>query len=184
MRAGAAEPATFKDFPWRISYRTSTLKPDGTSVDILHDFYIPALQRAVSYDRVAGFFRSTSLAAAAQGFSAFVGREGKARFVVGADLDPSDVLAILEGGQERLEAALNKELGEPSRWPENVVNGVQLLGWMVAHRHLDIKVAFRVHRESGQPIRFESVEDGYVHMKWAVFSDERGNRIYISGSLN
>jgi len=184
MRAGGAESATFKDFPWRISYRTSTLKPDGTSVDILHDFYIPALQRAVSYDRVAGFFRSTSLAAAAQGFSAFVGREGKARFVVGADLDPEDVLAILEGGRERFEAALNRELGEPSKWPEKVVNGVQLLGWMVAHGHLEIKVAFRVHRESGQPIRFESVEDGYVHMKWAVFSDERGNRIYISGSLN
>jgi len=184
MHSPVTESGTFRDFPWRISYRTSTLKPDGTSVDILHDFYIPVLQRATSYDRVAGFFRSTSLAAAAQGFSAFVGREGKARFVVGADLDPGDILAILQGSEERFESALTGALGDPAKWPENVVNGVQLLGWMVAHGHLDIKVAFRVHRDSGEPIRFESVEDGYVHMKWAVFTDGAGNRIYISGSLN
>ena len=49
--------------PWQLSSRTSTLRPDGRPVDILHDFYIPALQRSVRYDRVAGYFRSTSLAA-------------------------------------------------------------------------------------------------------------------------
>jgi hypothetical protein len=30
----------------------------------------------------------------------------------------------------------------------------------------------------------DSTEDGYVHEKWAVFTDTAGNRIYISGSLN
>ena len=59
--------------PWQLTYDTGVPGPDGTPVDILRDFYLPALSRAVAYDRVAGYFRSTSLAAAAQGFEAFAG---------------------------------------------------------------------------------------------------------------
>ena len=102
-------------------------------VDILHDFYIPALQRSVHYDRVAGYFRSTSLAAASQGFSALVGRQGQMRLIVGADLDPDDVRAILHGSEERLAARLNAELDGAAAWPEGVRHGVELLAWMVAH---------------------------------------------------
>lgn len=184
MKPPGTDVENFASFHWRISYRTSSLKPDGSSIDILHDFYVPVLQRALRYDRVAGFFRSTSLAAAGQGFSAFVGGEGKARFIVGADLDLEDVRAILHGEEERFATLLKAKLEESSKWPENVVNGVQLLGWMVAREHLAIKVAFRVHNQSGAPIPFDSIEDGYVHMKWGLFTDARGNRIYISGSLN
>ena len=85
--------SSFKDYPWALSYKTSGLK----KVSILHDFYIPALKRARKYDRVAGYFRSSSLAAASQGFSAFVGRGGKMRLIAGADLAEQDVEAILEG---------------------------------------------------------------------------------------
>jgi putative DNA methylase len=106
-----------RSIPWKLSYRTSTLRLDGQPVDILHDFYIPALQRSVHYDRMAGYFRSTSLAAAAQGFSAFVGRQGRMRLIVGADLDPDDVRAILQGDEERLTALLNAELEQTTTWP-------------------------------------------------------------------
>lgn len=184
MSSLESEHPCFKDFPWRISYRSFSIKSDGSPVDILHDFYIPALQRAVSYDRVAGYFRSTSLAAASQGFSAFAGREGKARFIVGADLDIEDVRAILEGSKERLEHHLEKELSGPECWPEGVMNGVRLLAWMVAQGVLEIKVAFRTHCRSGEPLLFGSIEDGYVHMKWAIFRDASARRIYTSGSLN
>jgi hypothetical protein len=92
-----AEAGGLRGIQWRLSYRTSTVRPDGHPVDILHDFYIPALRRSLHYDRVAGYFRSTSLAAASQGFSAFVGRQGRMRLIVGADLDPDDVYAILQG---------------------------------------------------------------------------------------
>lgn len=37
------------------------------SDNVLNDFYIPVLDNAVSYDRLAGFFSSTSLAIAARG---------------------------------------------------------------------------------------------------------------------
>jgi hypothetical protein len=55
---------------------------------------------------------------------------------------------------------------------------------MMAHGHLDVRVAFRVHLATGAPIAVDSPEDGYVHMKWAIFTDAQGDRLYTSGSLN
>ena len=46
---------SLKNHPWRLSYSTSAHLAGGKPIDILHDFYIPALQRAVRYDRVAGY---------------------------------------------------------------------------------------------------------------------------------
>lgn len=178
------DPEGLRCFPWRISYRTSSTGEGDRPLDILHDFYIPALSRCVRYDRVAGYFRSTSLAAASQGFSAFAAKEGRMRLIVGADLDPEDVFAILCGMEERLENALNKELEHPEKWPDEVARGVELLSWMVAHDRLEVKVAFRVNAKTGAPLVMDAVEDGYVHMKWAVFADMQGNRVYITGSLN
>jgi len=178
------EETGLQSYNWLLSYKTSSTVIDGRPIDILKDFYIPALQRAVCYDRVAGYFRSSSLAAASQGFSSFVGRQGKMRLIVGADLEADDVKAILAGDKDRLAAALNGELDQPKAWPENVKNGVTLLAWMVAHGHLEVRVAFRVHRETGEPLSYDAVDDGYVHEKWFVLHDESGNRMYGAGTLN
>ena len=171
-------------YRWSYAYKTSAMTSASCPVDILHDFYIPALQRSIRYHRIAGYFRSTSLAVASQGFSAFVGRNGHMRLIVGADLDPADVQAILQGDSERLAMQLNRELERQESWPEQVTHGVELLAWMVAHGYLDVRVAFRVHGKTGTPMPFTSVADGYVHEKWAIFTDEYDNRLYISGSLN
>ncbi|MFP4146336.1 MAG: hypothetical protein ACLFSI_01305 [Halorhodospira sp.] len=65
-----------RDHLWEESYSTSELREDGSPVNILHDFYIPALSRSVQYDRVAGYFSSSSLAAASQGFTRFIENGG------------------------------------------------------------------------------------------------------------
>ena len=184
MPAGGGDPDGFRSVAWRLTYDTGAPGPDGTPVDILRDFYLPALSRATAYDRVAGYFRSTSLAAAAQGFEAFVRHQGRIRLVVGADLDPADVAAILQGEAARRDAALLAALGLPEDWPEDVREGVALLAWMVARRRLDLRVAFRVHARSGRPLTANSVADGYVHMKFGVLRDAQGDRLYLSGSLN
>lgn len=175
--------ANFLDHPWRLSYRTAARRPDGRPVDILHDFYIPALQRTVRYDRVAGYFRSSSLAAASQGFSALVRHGGKARFVVGADLEPEDVAAVLQGDAARLNARLLDRLDDVD-WPESVRDGTALLAWLVANKHLEVRVALRVHAGTGEALPFDSPADGYVHQKWALFHDAGGRRLYVTGSLN
>ncbi len=178
------EARSFRDVSWHPSYKTSSIRPDGRHVDILHDFYIPVLKIAVRYDRIAGFFRSSSLAIASQGFSAFTAADGRMRLVAGADFAPDDVAAILEGDRMRLENRLMAELEDWQSWPEETSRGVRLLAWMVAREYLDVRVAFRIHGKTGRPISIDSTEDGYVHEKWAVFTDSGGNSIYISGSLN
>lgn len=111
-------------------------------------------------------------------------RQGQARLVVGADLDPADVQAILAGSGERLAAALNQELSAAEPWPEAVAHGVELLAWMVARGFLDIRGAFRVHAQSGAPLPADSAADGYVHEKWALFTDADGAPLYVAGAFN
>ena len=174
----------FKSYAWQVNYCTSALNENGEPTDILHDFYLPALKRAVKYDRVAGYFRSTSLAAASQGYTAFLNNGGHMRLIVGADLQLQDVAAILEGNNQKLSDELMKELEHPETWPEEVQNGVSLLGAMVESGQLEVKVAFRVNSKTQKPISVDSTEDGYVHEKWLVMTDVNGNRIYGGGSLN
>ena len=178
------ETVSLKDYEWEMSYRTSSVNDEGKPVDILHDFYIPALSRIVDYDRVAGYFRSSSLAAASQGFTRFLEHGGHMRLIVGADLSIQDVAAILNGNSKRLSDKLMQELDNEDEWPESVKNGVALLSEMVARGKLEVRVAFRVNSENGQPMAVDSVEDGYVHEKWFIMKDAAGNRLYGSGSLN
>ena len=51
----------------------------GPNDDRLHDFYIPALELSVRYDRTAGFFSSSALAIAAAGVARLIANEGRMR---------------------------------------------------------------------------------------------------------
>lgn len=175
---------TFQQKQWRISYKTSSVTPEGKPTDILHDFYLPALSAAVTYDRVAGYFRSSSLAAASQGYTAFLRHEGHMRLIVGSDMAPEDVGAILQGDNERMARNLLNELSNPETWEKPVLDGVNLLSRMVASGQLEVRVAFRVHAKTGAPMGFTDIEDGYVHEKWFIMSDAIGACLYGSGSLN
>ena len=55
---------------------------------------------------------------------------------------------------------------------------------MVAHGYLEVRVAFRVHAATREPIPYDSTDDGYFHEKWFVMTDAAGNRMYGTGSLN
>ncbi|WP_330925454.1 helicase-related protein [Candidatus Sororendozoicomonas aggregata] len=174
-----------KDFPWKFSYKTSDVRSPGVPpVDILREFYIPFLQRVVRYDRVAGYFRSSSLALASRGMTAFVNRSGKMRLITGADMAPKDVQAVIDGQVSVLESHLNQELMESDQWPEEGTRGVELLSWMVRHGYLEIRVALRKHADTGEALTLDSGNDGYVHEKWALGYDEDDEVLYASGSWN
>ena len=175
---------SFAAYKWRYRYCTSALNPEGNPTDVLHEFYIPALSRAVRYDRVAGYFRSTSLAAASQGYTAFIGNGGMMRLIVGADLATQDVSVILRGNHKHLSARLLAALDDPDKWPSDVKNGVALLGAMVAAKQMEVRVALRVNPVTHEAIPADSCEDGYVHEKWFIMTDSEGRRLYGSGSLN
>jgi hypothetical protein len=46
--------ALLTNYPWKISYASDSSNP-------VTDFYIPALERAIQYDRKSGFFNSAIL---------------------------------------------------------------------------------------------------------------------------
>jgi hypothetical protein len=66
-------PLSLKDLVLRNQYRSDRH-------NLLADFYIPALERALTYDRAVGFFSSTSLSAA-KGIMALIRFGGKMRLV-------------------------------------------------------------------------------------------------------
>lgn len=183
MSESLPEP-DLKQHGWRRRYATSSTDQSGQGRDLLRSFYIPALLRAVKYDRVAGYFRSSALAAASRGFTAILQREGTVRLIAGCDLAPHDVQAILDGNTSRLEQHLEGELDKLDAEPEKVRRGVELLAHMIANGRLEIRVAFRKHAETGEPILLDSSEDGYVHEKWGIVTDAFGHRLSFSGSMN
>ena len=94
-----------KSYPWKTSY-------SDDADNILFDFFVPALERSIRYDRLAGYYSSSVLSAAAQGVTRLIANGGKMRLVVGVQLMPDDVEAIKQGLSERevIERVLDREL--------------------------------------------------------------------------
>jgi hypothetical protein len=117
-----------KSFDWNYSYKTSQVRvPEDSQLDILREFYIPLLQRITRYDRVAGYFRSSSLALASRGMTSFVNRDGKMRLIAGVDMTPEDVQAVIYCQNATIEGHLAKELSKKTGWPEVAARSVELL---------------------------------------------------------
>ena len=69
--------------------------------DIVRNFYVPVLKEARRYDRVSGYFDSSSLAIAAQGMGDFILNGGKMRLLCGAKLFPQDLKEIQDASDAK-----------------------------------------------------------------------------------
>ena len=78
IRDGASV-ASLADRDWRLKYTPD----DGNFVT---DFYVPALECAVHYDRSTGYFTAPALALAMRGIEGLVRNGGHMRLVVGCTL--------------------------------------------------------------------------------------------------
>ena len=65
--------------------------------DLIELFYNTALECAVQYDRLTGYFSADSLALAARGIEALIANDGRMRLMVGLTLGPSEQEALTEG---------------------------------------------------------------------------------------
>jgi hypothetical protein len=170
--------------------RTLDLKKsyDSDYDDVLNDFYVPALGVAVAYDRLAGFFSSTSLAVAARGITGLVSNGGRIRLVCGAKLRKEDIEAISEAREEVIGAVTKsalRELDDLERLESIfVTNHVKGLGWMMARDLLDIRIAV-VRDMHGKPLHYEdAIRWGIFHQKVGILHDSEGNSLSFSGSDN
>ena len=167
----------FKSLNIGISY-------DSSDNQILEEFYIPILENSVSYDRIAGFFSSTSLAIAARGIGGLIRNNGKMRLIASPRLSKEDA-ELITSYTEDYEAFLSKHLNENIMNIEDecIRDHVYTLGWLIANEKLEIKIAIvrvnnRVLSES------ELVESGLFHQKVGILKDAQGDVITFSGSVN
>ena len=157
---------------WKLKYTPD----DGDLVEL---FYLPALEDAKRYDRLTGYFSASALRLAARGIEGLVRNKGRMRLIVGCTLDAPEIAAIHEGAELR-----GKVTEYLRRWPLKPGDGeeadaLELLAWMVANDHLDVKVAVPTD-ELGRPV----AESALFHEKTGIIKDTNGDRIAWTGSLN
>ena len=160
------------DGNWRRKYTPD----DG---DLVRLFYVPALEDAERYDRLTGYFNAGALALAARGIEGLVRNGGHMRLVVGCTLPPAEIEAIERGA--KLRELVERRLADVPLAPpdQGAADALELLAWMVARGHLDVKVA--VPCDAG---RRPVPEDGIFHEKAGIVTDRAGDQLAWNGSLN
>ncbi|WP_405316009.1 DEAD/DEAH box helicase family protein [Methanobrevibacter sp.] len=145
--------------------------------NLVDAFYNIALSESTRYDRVSGFFSSTSLAVAALGMSQFILNNGHMRLVCSAKLNQDDVEAINDA--DDLKKIISCNFAEDFESIENELlkNHVKMLGWMIAKGILEIKIGVKVD-ENG------NLDIGMVHPKIGILYDDSDNSIVFDGSVN
>ena len=164
------------------SLRELELRPGyDSSDDALRRFYIPALQRAVRYDRSVGYFRSSSLSVAAQGLAHFIAGGGRMRLLVGTDLTEDDCRAM--SGRIQVPDVLAERLASelvPS--DEIAERRLEVLAWLLQTRRLFVRIAVPVD-DDGRPMP-GGADAPYFHEKIGVLRDGSGDGVAFQGSVN
>ena len=165
---------SFTDLNLQSSYETD-------ENDIINDFYVPVLSEAKEYLRLVGYFNSGSLSLVSKGLKDFILHGGKMRLVCGSNLNNDDVQAIYDATYSLEDAISNNFIDEIKKLSEEespYFNNIEILGWMVAHDLLEIKIAVKKDEEGN------ITNDGILHAKVAVLNDFEGNQISFIGSNN
>ena len=146
--------------------------------NIVTEFYIPVLEKAVSYKRSVGYFSSTSLVQITKGILGLIKNGGTIDLVASPYLSKEDEEAIRVGYENRtkiIENALNRSLQEDIKNPFSQER-LNLLACLIEKGILNIKIAF-TENEKEKTI-------GMYHEKLGLMEDTSGNKIAFSGSMN
>ena len=170
-----------------MSFKDLLIKPcyESGIDDIIEDFYVPVLGASIRYDRIAGFFSSTSLAVAARGIADFIVNGGKMRLITSPKLNGEDIEIVKKIVSDDSSLTLS-EFGIDLDNLENEFekNHVKALGWMLASGLLEMKLAI-VFNDDGSICDNQIIsEKGLFHQKVGILKDAQGNEISFSGSIN
>ena len=144
--------------------------------DLVEDFFVPTLSRAVRYDRATYTFSPETLIVAAAGLAGLINNGGNVRLICHHQL-PRDVIQAVIDGHRAAEDAILESLADRDFTevdPQDLagLHHLKLLTWLVKDGRLEIKVAI------------PRLEGGIFHQKVGIFTDERGDSIAFTGSLN
>lgn len=147
--------------------------------DLIRDFYLPVLSQAISYDRIAGFFSSSSLAIAARGIAGLIQNKGKMRLIASPRLSKEDAEVMnraVDNSEQFFSGILLRDIDSVTSDFEK--DQLQALGWMLQNGYLEMKIA-----KVNNPNDIELIK-GLFHQKVGVFTDTLGNKLSFSGSIN
>ena len=142
--------------------------------DIIKEFYTPVLKEAVLYQRAVGFFSSSALIDLTKGISGLIKNKGNIQFIVSPLLSQEDIDAINKGYEKKkiIGEALMREFKEPENYFQE--ERLNWLAYLIEEGFLEIKVAFTPPNK----------EMGMYHEKVGIVTDEYGNKVVFTGSLN
>lgn len=170
-----------------MSFKSLDIKPSYESGvgDIVQDFYEPVLTEAVLYDRISGFFSSTSLAVAARGMCNFIKNGGIMRLITSPIFSYSDV-EIVEKLIEKKSEISCKELGLDLDTLEDALisDHVKVFGWLLLTGKIDIRLAILLGDDNKPITREKLLSAGLFHQKIGILTDTEGYHISFSGSIN
>jgi superfamily II DNA or RNA helicase len=135
--------------------------------DLLSDFYLPVLSKAKTYDRAVGYFSAKVLEQLAIGLVHLVKAKGKMRLIIGEPLSQDEYDAVYNGNLQKvndLSVEFEKLITQSN------VTGVQLFGYLIAKKHLEVRFALR--------------RRGMFHQKIGIVKDCYGAAVAFSGSAN
>ena len=160
-----------------MSLRELTLRSEyrSDSADLVADFYTPCLRHATRYWRAVGYFTSGGLALNAEGLATFIRHGGQMRLVTGPCLAADDIEAIQRGYEARNAQVLADS--SENEFQRAAQNRLALLTWLIAHGHLDIKIACTADASEINP-------RAIYHEKIGIFLDDTGDAVAFAGSLN
>jgi len=144
--------------------------------DLIHDFYIPVLKEAIRYDRITGYFSSSSLFIAAKGYSDFIKRGGHFRFILNVYLSDNDYEQIEKGFTTPEEIIQSKFLMDFDNIEDECQkNHARVLGWLISNNQMEIRIGYIEKKFFGNEI---------FHQKLGILKDPDGNIVTFVGSNN
>lgn len=156
---------SLKDIDWNLSYESSE-----NEYELLEKFYVPALQQAVKYYRIAGYFTSSSLIMASKGIEGLVHNNGKMYLLISPQMTSEDFEIISKHGKLTEDSEIFKDVMNDLAMPDE---RLQALGWLLDIGRLEIKVAVR-----------NKSQNSIFHEKIGILFDKDGNVLSFSGSIN
>lgn len=159
-----------------MGFEDITIKNEYRSLidDVVKDFYVPLLKNAVLYQRAVGFFSSSALVMISKGIEGLVQNGGTIQIIASPKLSSSDIEEIRKGYEVRrvIEKSLIRELGEIDSPVE--LEKLSYIARLVGDGILDIKIAFLTTKN----------EIAMYHEKMGLITDNEGNTVAFSGSMN
>ena len=167
----------FKTLDIKFSYETG-------EDDLVNDFYIPVLLKAKQYDRIAGFFSSSSLAVAARGISGLIANGGTMRIIACPRMNLQDIEMIEKAIMNPKEVISRRIITELEDIEEKFQKDhISALGWLLANDLLQIKIA--LVSAQGRLCEYNEIDERAIfHQKVGILYDIDGNSISFSGSIN